>query len=165
MAVAAALLGYLVLRTERKPALPTKGTRPLLVGFAPEGVRAIVLTQKGSVLRLERQGGTWKVAGTADGAIGDDRVDQFLSAISNAEKLDENAGQDASLADFGLDPPRATVVLEGEAATRLAIGERNPALTGLYVQVAPDPRVVMVGSVLAWELEKLTALSTVRPAR
>lgn len=45
----------------------------------------------------------------------------------------------------------------GEAAgsLMLLVGDRNPAWTGVYARVPPADRVVLIGSVLSWELDKL----------
>jgi hypothetical protein len=166
LGIAAALalvLGFLVLQTTNPPPTSTPGVplRPLLIQLSPGSVQTVELTRGGEVLRFERQGDDWQLRDQGTRLVPDDRVDQFLHTIAGLERLEEVADPGASLAEFGLDPPRTRVVLGAGRDTRIAIGERNPALTGLYVQVAPDPHVVLVGAILQWELDKLEALATV----
>jgi Domain of unknown function (DUF4340) len=165
-ATLAVVLGILVVRTTSSPptAVPRTPSRPLLLALAPESVRRVEVSRGDQVLRFERTGEGWRLGDGAEGLVPDDRVDQFLRTIAGLERLEQVADPGASLAEFGLDPPRALVVLSAGGESRIAIGERNPALTALYVQVAPDPHVVLVGAVLQWELDKLAALATVRHA-
>lgn len=168
LAVAAALAGVLGFLVVRTPNLPPGNTgapsRPLLIAVAPESVRRVEVSRDGWLVRFERTSGGWRFADGDALPVPDDRIDQFVRTIAGLERLEQVADPGASLAEFGLDPPRATVVITADGEKRIAIGERNPALTGLYVQVAPDPHVLLVGAILQWELDKLAALATVRQA-
>jgi hypothetical protein len=62
------------------------------------------------------------------------------------------------LAAFGLAPPRATITVRDGGETKIALGDRNPPLTAVYVQVLPAPDVVLVGSIVKWEVDKIAAL-------
>ena len=135
---------------------PRRGT-PLL-GMAPDELRSIEVIRDDGSLRFSRQGTQWVAEDAAGGArMPDDRIDPFLATLAGLDRLVEIGGEAPDLRDFGLDPPRGTVVLRDGVETRIQVGERNPALTGVYVRLPPDPRVFLVGAVLDWELKKLAA--------
>jgi hypothetical protein len=166
LVVVGALAGVLALLVIRSARPPEPRTAPLargrLLSFSPASIRAVELSRGDQVVRFERSTSGW-VDGNRQ-AIEDDRVDQFLRTLAEVERLEDVADEQATLADFGLEPPHGTIVLESDVETRIAVGERNPTLTGLYVQVAPDPHVVMVGAIVEWEFDKLSKPRPFDPA-
>jgi hypothetical protein len=126
-----------------------------LLAFRPEDARALVITWGEGTLRLSRGDSGWH--------DGRDRpwpapalADTVLATLAGARAvtLIEEAPED--LGNYGLDPPRRsiTVVIGGGSLT-LLVGDRNPAWTGVYARVPPTNRVVLVGSVLLLEIDKL----------
>src|SRR5207244_11527338 len=64
----------------------------------------------------------------------------------------------ATPGDYGLGPGGRRLELaaaDGRPVLALELGGRNPAWTGLYARRAGEPAVLLVGGVLAWELEKV----------
>src|SRR2546428_56720 len=64
----------------------------------------------------------------------------------------------ATPGDYGLGPGGRRLELaaaDGRPLLALELGERNPAWTGLYARRVGEPAVLLVGGVLAWELEKV----------
>ncbi len=61
------------------------------------------------------------------------------------------------LSEFGLDPPLSRIMLDvqGEGTRILAMGKNNPVQTSLYAQINEAPQIVLVGSVVVWDLRKL----------
>ena len=61
------------------------------------------------------------------------------------------------LSEFGLEPPLARIVLDvqGAGSRILALGKNNPVQTSLYAQINEAPQIVLVGSVVTWDLRKL----------
>jgi hypothetical protein len=94
-----------------------------------------------------------------------ERVTDFLGAIADARVVIDLSEDAARSGDLGLEEPAAEVTLRrvGGEPIRIVVGDRNPTLTGLYVQVFPGGRTFMVGSVLLWEVDKLAALATAQP--
>jgi hypothetical protein len=90
-------------------------------------------------------------------------LDGFLETLAGLTRLVVIDGADANLAEFGLAPPRAVVTIRDGRVFSLAIGDRNPPLTALYVQIFPEANITLVGSVLLWEFDKLVALSKTQP--
>lgn len=145
------------------PPVPTRTGEPL-VEIDPKKVRVIEITPREgpsyAFLRNEqgweliRQGGSMMVP--------DDRLDGFLTTLAGLTRLVE-IGDDVDPTEFGLAPPRARVALRNGEEVTLALGDRNPPLTGLYVQVLPSSKIVLVGAVLLWEFDKLAALARTQP--
>jgi hypothetical protein len=117
-------------------------------------------------LRLERRPEGWKLV-TDSGAepVPAEKVTDFLKALADARVVTEFTDGDDKRDELGLDEPAAEVSLrrvDGERI-RIVVGDRNPTLTGLYVQVFPGGHLSMIGSVLLWEVDKLAALVTAQP--
>ena len=95
--------------------------------------------------------------------ITDGRVGEFLSSLGGLVRLvDIGTAAEVSLSEFGLSPPGDRVLLEdGDGGrTEILLGDRNPPLTGIYVEVMPGGDVVLVGAVLLLEIDKLAALAS-----
>lgn len=158
LAACAALLGLVALWTvPARLAPPVQAVAEPLLRLDGTALREIEVEGDGvrGVLRRDAAG-EWQVAGPGipgEQTIGGTTVQDFLAAVQSLPRLTQFV--DADLAPFGLDPPRGQVVLRGAGETTIRIGDRNPALTALYVQVLPAADVVLVGSVLYWEFDKL----------
>lgn len=163
MVVSAAVLACAVALTVLPglaPPVPTRVGEPL-VDLDPGKVRSIgVELRDGTAFAFTRSGGGWQLArGSSTSDVPADRLDGFLQTLAGLTRLVEIGDQGVVPAEFGLDPPRARLVLQDGKEVSLAIGDRNPPLTGLYVQVLPSPKIVLVGAVLLWEFDKLAALA------
>jgi hypothetical protein len=84
-------------------------------------------------------------------------VDDFLTALTKLVDLGGVEGQPEELSEFGLKPPKThiTVHVEGAGPQTLALGKHNPVNTSLYALVNQSPQVILVGSVISWDLRKL----------
>jgi len=108
------------------------------------------------VFRRSAGGWTFAPEGGAPKPVDADVPDGFLRTLAGLGRLTQFV--DPDLAAFGLDRPRGTFVLGGGGpGMRVDLGNRNPTLTALYVRPEPAPDVVLVGSVLLWEWDKLVA--------
>jgi hypothetical protein len=163
MLVVAAGLGWLVVATVL-PKLnqpPTRqGTR--LIRIDPQAAHEVRIARGETRLEFFRAKDGWglRPAAGAD-ALVTDRLNGFLEALEQTTRLVEIGAR--PLSEFGLDPRRGEIVVRNGDEAKIAIGDRNPPLTGLYVQVLPGPSVVMVGAVLLWEFDKLVALAPREP--
>jgi hypothetical protein len=136
---------------------PPIRTEQPLVAIDPAAVRELDLESGNLEARIVRDGTGWRATGPALGGgqtIAGGPVDDFLDAVRSVPRLTQFVESD--LVPFGLAPPlgKVTIRADGREAT-IAVGDRNPALTALYVQLLPDPAVVLVGSVVYWEFDKL----------
>ena len=135
---------------------PTRTEKPL-VAIDPAAVRELDLESGKLEARIVRDGTGWRATGPAFGGgqtIAGGPADDFLDVVRSVPRLTQFVESD--LAPFGLAPPLGKVTIRADGReTAIAIGDRNPALTALYVQLLPAPDVVLVGSVVYWEFEKL----------
>lgn len=167
LAAIAALLGLVALVTvlpALTPPLPDRGGETL-VQLDPKRVRQIdVLPREGAPYSFNRRHQTWTMSAQGrEAEVPADRLDGFLETLAGLTRLVVIDGADANLAEFGLAPPRAIVTIRDGRVLSLAIGDRNPPLTALYVQILPEANITLVGSVLLWEFDKLVALSKTQP--
>jgi hypothetical protein len=128
---------------------PTPSRR--LLEIDPAVVTGIRVQFAGEARHARRTGSAW-VGVTPPAAIAD-----FLGALAGLGVLGEMSSAPDTLAQYGLDAPRMIVELEpqdGGTPIVLRVGERNPPGTAVYVQLGESGPVVLVGALLAWEVEK-----------
>jgi hypothetical protein len=95
-------------------------------------------------------------------------VETVLETLAGTRTIASIEDVPTNLGDYGLDPPQRSITVtmrsgqpqgrgagEATASLTLLVGDRNPAWTGVYARVPPADRVVLIGSVLVWELDKL----------
>jgi hypothetical protein len=157
LAVLAALAAWLWLFERARlvaPAAPE--TEPPLLAASPDDVARLALVERGTALVASRAEDGW--VDDAGRRWPGDAVDDVLQAIASLRPL-MTVDPDPRLADdYGLGPAATRLELADGAGRRLValdVGERNPAGTALYVRRGDDRTVVLVGAVLAWELDKL----------
>jgi hypothetical protein len=166
MAAVAAALGVIALVTVLPglaPPLPTHGVK--LLSLDPKRVRFVdVVPRGGTAYTFARKDGTWMLS--RDGAavpVPSDRLDGFLETLAGLTRLVVIDEPGINLAEFGLEPPRAFITIRDGETHSIALGDRNPPLTALYVQVMPSSNIELVGAVLLWEFDKLVALTKTLP--
>ena len=135
---------------------PTTPSSPL-VAMPPDQVRSLSIRGEDVAGRFERSGAGWTFApeGGSAVAVDTDAPEGFLRTVAGLARLTQFVDTDA--AAFGLAHPRGTFALGAGPGQRVDIGERNPTLTAVYVRAGDSPDVVLVGSVLLWEWDKLLA--------
>jgi len=158
--IACVLGGYTYLTTPAKKTLTSAAvdtSERLVFSFSAEKIAQLDLTYDGKHLIGQRTSEGWK---SPDGAaLPSPVIDDFLANLTKLVNLGEvEKGRDDKLSDYGLDPPVSQIALnvEGEGTQRLAIGKHNPVNTSLYAQVNQSSQIMLVGSIISWELRKLT---------
>jgi hypothetical protein len=138
-----------------RPAAPVPEEPPLLAAQASQ------------VARLEWTRGTERLtvvrtpAGWVDAAgqrWPSDVVDVAVDALTSLHPRIVTRAEGAGLAEYGLAPAGEHLrVLDdtGHELIALDIGNRNPAWTGVYARRPGDADVLLVGSLLRWELDRL----------
>lgn len=127
-----------------------------LVEFDPAEVEKITLGFHDEVVTVARDGDRWR------GAADDRNLGDFLDALA-ATSVISTIDEQRNLADFGLDAPTRRILLDrrnGEPVVVL-MGERNPAVTAVYVRLGDGP-VSIAGALLVWEFDKAFAAITGR---
>lgn len=157
--LAVVLGGYAYITTPEKKALGTdttkKADRPAL-DFVADKVNQIDIVFEGKHLVCQRTPTGW-VEPSSGTPVRQDAVDDFLDNLRKLLNLGEVEGGMEQLVEFGLQPPVSRIMLqvEGEGPRLLALGKNNPVQTSLYAQINEAPQIVLVGSVIVWDMRKL----------
>lgn len=124
--------------------------------FNPQEVVRVEIMYEGESLVCQRTPEGWKVEPEMQ-EIRTGGVTDFLQSLERLIEIGEVAEGLAGLPEYGLDSPTTSISLlfeEGNSRT-LALGSHNPGRTSVYALVDDAPRVVLVGSVIRWEVRKL----------
>lgn len=157
--LAVVLGGYAYVTTPEKKILGTenaKKTERAVLDFIVDKVKKIDAVFEGKHLVCQRTPGGW--VNSANGTpVRQDVMEDFLANLQKLLNLGEVEAGKEQLSEFGLQPPVARLLLEVEGAgvQMLTIGKNNPVQTSLYAQINETPQVVLVGSVINWDLRKL----------
>jgi hypothetical protein len=157
--LAVVLGGYAYVTTPEKKTLGAenaKRTEKPALDFIAEKVKQLDVVFEGKHLVCQRTPTGW-VEPASGAPVRQDAVDDFLSNLQKLLNLGEVEGGAEQIVEFGLQPPvaRILVEIEGGGSRILALGKNNPVQTSLYAQMNETPQVVLVGSVIVWDMRKL----------
>ena len=84
-------------------------------------------------------------------------VDEFLNNLVKLVHLGEVERGSEPYYEYGLEHPatKITVTVDGQGEQTLTLGKRNPVNTTYYAQLNDAPEIVLVGSIISWDLRKL----------
>ncbi len=159
MVVALALGGYTYFTAPEKKAAggsKEEAASRRLIDFNPGRVTKVEISHEGESLICQRTAEGWKVEPSMK-ALRAGATEDFLESIENLVEVGEVEEGVEGLSEYGLDHPtsRISLQMEGGGTRTIALGSHNPVQTSIYVQVNNVPRVVLVGSVILWDLRKL----------
>ena len=128
--------------------------------FNPQEVVRVEIVYEGESLICQRTPEGWRVAPEMK-ELRTGGMTDFLQSLEGLIEIGEVADGVTRLSEYGLDRPTTSISLlfEGENSRTLALGSYNPGRTSVYTQVDDTPRVVLVGSVIRWEVRKLFLLA------
>jgi len=158
IAVAAALLLVMLADGREiipKPPLATPVDPPLL-DVSSDRVGRLEWERGPERLTLVRTRAGWHDA--AGHSWPGDVIDVALDALTSLRPRTVESGEEPNLDEYGLAGASEHLrVFDGTGRELLAmdIGKRNPAWTGNYARRAGRDEVLLVGSLLRWELDKL----------
>jgi hypothetical protein len=157
--IAAVLGGYAYVTTPEKEiveAMNSKKTERPVFEFVVDKVQKIDAIFEGKHLVCQRAPSGW--VNSADGtSMRQDVMEDFLTNLQKLLNLGEvEEGMEQS-SEFGLQPPASRLLLEvdGAGAQVLTLGKNNPVQTSLYAQINDAPQVILIGSIINWDLRKL----------
>lgn len=114
-------------------------TRPSLAAFQTATVQVVkVRRADGVALALERDGDGWRMTTPEPHPVDAQRVEGILSGLNTVSRADYPVDR-VPLANVGLDPPRAIVIVDGE---EFRFGDRSPVNGQRYVQHADTVHLV-----------------------
>jgi len=156
--LAVLLVGYTYATTPERKSLnitEQKTERPIFA-FSADRVTQIDIMFNGQHLAGQRSAEGWKRMPDGE-LLPSATIDDFLASITQLVNLGEVEGGAEQLSEYGLKPPTSQVSLkvEGEGLRTLALGKHNPVNTSLYAQLNESPQIILVGSVVSWDLRKL----------
>jgi hypothetical protein len=138
-------------KTESKPAekvLPVESDR----------IRAFTLTPRdGEAFTCARDGKSWVISEPSKLAADQTAVTSWLGSLTSATVDDVVDAHPSNLKDYGLDPPATLIEVSTEtkpADFTLRLGDQTPTSSGVYAQIAGNPRVVSLPSYDKSSLEK-----------
>jgi hypothetical protein len=151
-------LGLYLWASARAPGGRTPEPPPAtpLLRFDPAAVTTLTITDAGTTTTLVRRDGLW-VPARGGREVPRDLVDGFVAALARLSPLAVLEGRD-DLDAYGLERPRREIRLVAvghDGPLGLALGDDNPAGTGVYARRLDDTEVLLVGAVIRWEAEKV----------
>jgi hypothetical protein len=136
----------------------TAAQQPQIYSFDDSKVTAFELHQADQSVHVDKQNGTWTVAGTGDPA----NQSSFTSLITRLAQLKatrqvDNPGTD--LSQYGLDSPKESAIatLDDGTTYQLYLGSKTPVQTGTYVKKSDAPDIYVIPDQFQSDLERLVA--------
>jgi hypothetical protein len=115
-------------------------------------VESFTIARKDDTIKLKRAGDSWEmvepVKTRADGGV----ANEVLTDLTTARVDREIEANPTKLADFGLEPPAATVTLDVKGQAKpltLTVGGKNPTGVWVYAREGSKPAVVALGESVA----------------
>ena len=132
---------------------PQEATTPThhLLEFEPADVVSVRLERAGQFHETRRAASGWQGVGNATA------LDDLVHDLAELRALMDIPGSQTALKDYGLDPPQGAweIRLRSRAAPLLLqIGDRNPAITGVYVRAGTDGPVALAGALIEWDFDR-----------
>ncbi len=147
------------LPTGPTPQGPAPSGTPLVVAD-PQKIYRLLVTLDGVERMTERINGTW---------VGTDRaelIEEFVRDLTRLGPLETIEVDADRLSEFGFLPPRGRIELYLEGQTSpvvFEVGLLNPPGTALYLRVPPSRQILLVGSLIDWELQRTVRLLSATP--
>ncbi|HEY0635177.1 MAG TPA: DUF4340 domain-containing protein [Gammaproteobacteria bacterium] len=128
-----ALVALLALLALYEPGKEKPVEEPALVALNSDGISSLrIVRANGETIVLERPQGTWRMSEPLAIGVNDYRISSLLR-ITELKSLGQFAAAPESLAQYGLDAPNATLVING--TTRLDFGNSTPIDQRRYVRI------------------------------
>jgi hypothetical protein len=111
----------------------------------------------GEPVTCARESKTWVISEPRKLAADQSAVSSWLGSLTSATIDDVVDAHPSSLKDYGLDPPATLVEVSTEGKPQnftLRLGDQTPTSSGVYAQIAGNPRVVSLPSYDKSSLEK-----------
>ena len=160
--LAAGLGGFLVvdsywLTPKREKAAGAKGR---LWTIEPKDVEALTIKRKDDTISLKRAGDGWEMLEPVRTRASSGAVNEMVTGLATARVDREIDPNPSKPADFGLEPPEASVTLEvkGQAAPlTLAVGSKNPTGVWVYAREGSKPAVIVIGDSISRDVTRPAA--------
>jgi len=146
----------------RKGTADHGGPPPPLLTLKPQEVTAIQLRRTNQfVLRVERTNASWNLVAPLAYPAQPFAIEALLQTLANLRSqtfisIDELHQNKRSVAEYGLDVPRATITLhQGGQRNEILIGAKTPVGNQVYIQVLNLPGIYVVNDELFERLPRV----------
>lgn len=174
LCIAVLAVGLIIFLTEVNPSEPRpsrKAGAPVMALRVDE-VMSLTCQTPSNRIECVRQGGDWFIRSPVTARAAGGAIERVLSVLEGLEieelvTAEQRQNRELGLADYGLDPPVARLVLADSAGTReLAIGREAPLGNHVYVRLSGGSDVfstsrelldVIPGGVDEWRDRRLMA--------
>jgi hypothetical protein len=127
---------------------PTVEARPKALEITPHTIeRIVVKSSEGDTTTLTKAGEDWRIVSPVTAETDETAVSGITRGVNRLEIRHVVDEKPSDLKQYGLDPPRAEVVVEasGDATPKhLLIGDKTPAGENLYAKLASDSKVFLI---------------------
>jgi len=138
-------------KTESKPV-------EKVLSIGSDHIRSFTVTpREGEAFTCARDGKTWVISEPRQLAADQTAVSSWLGSLTSATIDDVVDAHPSNLKDYGLDPPASLIEVSTETKPEkftLRLGDSTPTSSGVYAQIAGNPRVVSLPSFDKSSLEK-----------
>jgi hypothetical protein len=162
LGIAAVLSVFTYFFEQHQNSRQTDGGPPRLVVLRPAEVSAIQIRRTNQfLLRVERTNGIWNLTAPLAYPAQPFAIEGLLHTLGNLHSqtfisFDELKSSRRTIAEYGLDVPVATVILQqGQRRIEVAVGSRTPVGDQMYVQISDSRGIHVVNAQLADQLPKL----------
>jgi hypothetical protein len=155
LGVVAGAVAYLERRKEREG----DGEKtPKLLQIESAKIRSVALRpREGEALVCRREGDAWRLTAPRELPADPNAAEALLNNLTDLTADEVIEPVPANLAEFGLAPPEVTVEAETEgqpAKFTLLLGAETPTGSGVYAQVAGEPRLLILPRFVKSSFEK-----------
>ena len=128
----------------------------VLRDFDRDRVTGLLVDGDGGRLRLEKADGSWRIAEPIEFPADESTVSSTLGSLANLDADRRLPLAEVSLADFGLEPPTATVTLRMDDGSEVsvAVGSEMPLGSRRALRVAGADELVIAPGWFATDLER-----------
>jgi len=157
--LAAALLHHWGFERGVVPRPETSSLGVPLVDVPPNRVGEVHLIRAGERVRCREDGGRWSVIEPEGALVPADLISTFVTTLVEtraAELIANNAAEGGG--QFGLGPEAVRVELYqrgNDVPVAVVLGGRNPTDTAIYARVEGSPRVLLVGRLLEYYVDRV----------
>jgi hypothetical protein len=159
LVVAAGLGAYIYFVESKRDVTDPALKREKVFTLEPGKIEQVTVhAAMGDVTTLKKSGEKWRVVSPVSTAADDAAVSSLVSTLETLE-MNKTLGDQTTLKDFGLAPPRYSVSFKaaGESAERtLIVGIKTPAGSDVYAQVAGQPKLFLMSGYLDNNLDRST---------
>ena len=125
-----------------------------MFGIERDAVQGVDAVLDGRRFSARRAPGGWELDGRPASAASADALEDLVETVAGLRAIDAFRARGAS--SYGLDRPRGAIELAtSHGARRLTLGALNSAGSAFYARRTGDPRVVLVGTIVLSDVERV----------